>query len=201
MHACVSILVSTSVCQNIGGNNQKLPMAPGFVKVSTISQPTATCCRILLSAQYPLLSAARLAENNALRESKWGKDALVSKVSEVRGKIGRLLCAACVAAIMIGATSAFSGGFYLTEFGSPNSLGTASSGNVTNFDVPDAAWTNPAGMTSIYGPSLRTCQGWPQVSGHLQYLGGPRPQSGHRQLAGRQNRNLKRLFTGGIEFA
>ena len=76
------------------------------------------------------------------------------KISDVRGKIGHLLCAAYLAAIMLGATPAFSGGIYLTEIGSPNSLGTASSGNVTNFDVADAAWTNPAGMTGIDGPEM-----------------------------------------------
>jgi len=49
------------------------------------------------------------------------------------------------------ASPAIGGGLYLTEIGSPNSLGTASSGNVTNRNVADSAWTNPAGMTGIEG--------------------------------------------------
>jgi len=46
------------------------------------------------------------------------------------------------------------GGLYLSEVGSPNSLGTASSANVTNRNVADAAWTNPAGMTGIDEPVM-----------------------------------------------
>ncbi len=41
------------------------------------------------------------------------------------------------------------GGIYLTEIGTPNSLGTASAANVTNRESPDASWTNPAGMTGM----------------------------------------------------
>lgn len=52
------------------------------------------------------------------------------------------------------ASPAIAGGLYLTEIGSPNSLGTASSGNVTNHRMADAAWTNPAGMTGIEGPEM-----------------------------------------------
>ncbi|MGI9248389.1 MAG: OmpP1/FadL family transporter [Woeseiaceae bacterium] len=53
--------------------------------------------------------------------------------------------------ICLFASPAISGGLYLTEIGSPNSLGTASSGNATNHTMADAAWTNPAGMTGIEG--------------------------------------------------
>lgn len=52
------------------------------------------------------------------------------------------------------ASPAIAGGLYLSEIGSPNSLGTASSGNVTNRNVADAAWTNPAGMTGIKGSEM-----------------------------------------------
>jgi long-chain fatty acid transport protein len=41
------------------------------------------------------------------------------------------------------------GGFYIAEVGTPTSLGTAGAANVTNTYGPDAAWTNPAGMTNL----------------------------------------------------
>lgn len=40
-------------------------------------------------------------------------------------------------------------GFYLTEVGTPGSLGTAGVGNATNNQGAAAAWSNPAGMTGI----------------------------------------------------
>ena len=55
----------------------------------------------------------------------------------------------CLAAGLLGLPVAHAGGIYLSEIGSPNSLGTAASGNVTNRDIADSAWTNPAGMTGI----------------------------------------------------
>jgi long-chain fatty acid transport protein len=66
----------------------------------------------------------------------------------------RLVRGACIAAIALGATPAIAGGLYLTEVGSPYSLGTASSGNVTNRRSADSAWTNPAGMTGIDGSEI-----------------------------------------------
>ncbi len=57
---------------------------------------------------------------------------------------GAVICAGILAC-----TSASAGGIYLSEIGSPNSLGTASSGNVTNRRGPDSSWTNPAGMTGL----------------------------------------------------
>ena len=74
--------------------------------------------------------------------------------SEESGKIACFLFCAGIAAITIGATPAIAGGIYLTEIGSPYSLGTASSGNVTNYTVADSAWTNPAGMTRIEGTEM-----------------------------------------------
>ena len=47
------------------------------------------------------------------------------------------------------ATSAFAGGLYLPEIGTPISIGTAGVGSVTNNVIADAAVTNPAGMTDI----------------------------------------------------
>ena len=58
------------------------------------------------------------------------------------------------AALIVAAMQAHAGGIYLSEVGSPNSLGTASSGNVTNSTTVDAAWTNPAGMTGLEGAEM-----------------------------------------------
>lgn len=44
---------------------------------------------------------------------------------------------------------AHAAGFYLSEVGSPGSLGTAGVANPTNTLGPDSAWTNPAGMTGL----------------------------------------------------
>ncbi len=52
-----------------------------------------------------------------------------------------------VAALAVQSTLA--GGFYLTELGTPNSLGNAGAGNVTNNTGADTSFTNPAGMTGV----------------------------------------------------
>jgi long-chain fatty acid transport protein len=54
-----------------------------------------------------------------------------------------------VASALVFTSSARAAGFYLTQIGTPASLGTAGSANVTNTVGADAAWTNPAGMTGI----------------------------------------------------
>ncbi len=46
-------------------------------------------------------------------------------------------------------TSAFAGGIYLPEIGTPLSVGTAGVGGVTNNIGADAVVTNPAGMTEL----------------------------------------------------
>ncbi len=51
--------------------------------------------------------------------------------------------------ILVFGSKVYSAGFYLSEIGTPNSLGTASVANVTNTSSADAAWTNPAGMTEL----------------------------------------------------
>jgi hypothetical protein len=55
---------------------------------------------------------------------------------------GRLMFVSCAAMILMGTTSALARGIYLSEVGSPNSLGTASSGNVINSTAFDAASTS-----------------------------------------------------------
>ena len=49
--------------------------------------------------------------------------------------------------------ASFAGGFYVSELGTPGSLGTAGVANPTNNFSADAAWTNPAGMTGVKGDS------------------------------------------------
>ena len=51
--------------------------------------------------------------------------------------------------LLLVTTSAFAGGIYLSELGTPASLGTAGSANVVNNVSADAVYTNPAGMTGI----------------------------------------------------
>ncbi len=52
-------------------------------------------------------------------------------------------------ALLLTPNSAFAGGLYLPELGTPISVGTAGVGNVTNDVIADAAITNPAGMTGL----------------------------------------------------
>ena len=40
-------------------------------------------------------------------------------------------------------------GFYISEIGTPGSLGTAGVANPVNRITADASWTNPAGMTGL----------------------------------------------------
>jgi long-chain fatty acid transport protein len=47
------------------------------------------------------------------------------------------------------ATNSHAAGFYLSEVGTPASVGTAGVGTTTNNRFADAAWTNPAAMTGI----------------------------------------------------
>lgn len=68
--------------------------------------------------------------------------------NKVRGRV-RVSGIALAATALGGLPAAEAGGIYASEIGSPNSLGTAASGNVTNRGIADAAWTNPAGMTGL----------------------------------------------------
>lgn len=56
-----------------------------------------------------------------------------------------------ITAMLLSATTLLAGGAYLSEIGTPASVGTAGSGNVTNTFSADAAWTNPAGMADLQG--------------------------------------------------
>ena len=48
-----------------------------------------------------------------------------------------------------GAHQCLAAGFYLSEVGTPGSLGTAGVANPVNNYTADSAWTNPAGMTGV----------------------------------------------------
>jgi long-chain fatty acid transport protein len=64
-----------------------------------------------------------------------------------------LLCLLCL-------TKSFGAGFYLSEIGTPGSLGTAGVANPVNTVHADSSYTNPAGMTGLkedqfeYGTTL-----------------------------------------------
>lgn len=49
----------------------------------------------------------------------------------------------------LGAHQCLAAGFYLSEVGTPGSLGTAGVANPVNTFTADSAWTNPAGMTGM----------------------------------------------------
>lgn len=56
-------------------------------------------------------------------------------------------------------STATAGGFYINSVGSPGSLGTAASANVTNTWGPDATWANPAGLSAIGERRVMTASG------------------------------------------
>lgn len=56
--------------------------------------------------------------------------------------------------LLLSAQTANAAGFYLSEQGTPGSMGTAGVANVTNTFTADAAWTNPAGMTGMTEDSI-----------------------------------------------
>lgn len=71
-------------------------------------------------------------------------------------KISKLLQILTVAISLLWAESALAAGFYLSEFGTPSSVGTAGVGSTVNTSGADAAWTNPAGMTGQSEDSMLT---------------------------------------------
>lgn len=61
----------------------------------------------------------------------------------------------CLALILVlPAQHSLAAGFYLTEIGTPGSLGTAGAANPTNNFGADTAWANPAGMTGVKQDTL-----------------------------------------------
>jgi len=51
--------------------------------------------------------------------------------------------------LLLISNSLFAAGFYISEIGTPGSLGTAGVANPVNNQGADSAWTNPAGMTGL----------------------------------------------------
>lgn len=51
--------------------------------------------------------------------------------------------------LLTASQAAVAAAFYISEVGTPGSLGTAGVGNPTNVSGADSAWTNPAGMTGV----------------------------------------------------
>jgi long-chain fatty acid transport protein len=56
--------------------------------------------------------------------------------------------------LLLSMQAANAAGFYISEQGTPASVGTAGVANPTNTFTADAAWTNPAGMTGITEDSI-----------------------------------------------
>ena len=65
------------------------------------------------------------------------------------------ICKSVSSVVVVLATqSALAAGFYISEVGTPLSLGTAGVANPTNTIGADSVWTNPAGMTGLNHTSL-----------------------------------------------
>ena len=78
------------------------------------------------------------------------RDILMLKASLYRSiRSVRLTAGVAIALLVLTAASVHAAGFYITEVGTPGSLGTAGTANPTNNQGADSAWTNPAGMTGI----------------------------------------------------
>jgi long-chain fatty acid transport protein len=58
--------------------------------------------------------------------------------------------------LLLSTQAAYAAGFYISEQGTPASVGTAGVANPTNTFTADAAWTNPAGMTGMTEDSILT---------------------------------------------
>ena len=69
-------------------------------------------------------------------------------VTNVRALVG------CAALLL--AQSAQAAGFYISEVGTPGSLGTAGVANPVNTVSADSSWTNPAGMTGLKKDEILT---------------------------------------------
>lgn len=64
-------------------------------------------------------------------------------------KIKAGLAFLAAASVLVAPQTVSAAGFYLSEVGTPHSLGTAGVANPTNVLGADSSWTNPAGMTGL----------------------------------------------------
>ena len=62
-----------------------------------------------------------------------------------------IFCASLALLLFQFSQSALAGGLYISEIGSPASVGTAGVFNVVNNIEASSAFTNPAGMTGLKG--------------------------------------------------
>ncbi len=63
--------------------------------------------------------------------------------------MGIRVCLTAAASLLALSQTAGAGGFYISEIGTPGSLGTAGAANPTNNLTADSAWTNPAAMMGV----------------------------------------------------
>jgi long-chain fatty acid transport protein len=68
--------------------------------------------------------------------------------------VHKLLQLFIVAISLLWGGSLLAAGFYISEVGTPASMGTAGVGNSTNTEGASAAWSNPAGMTGLTEDSI-----------------------------------------------
>jgi len=62
---------------------------------------------------------------------------------------GKICKSVMAAVILLAMQSVLAAGFYISEVGTPLSLGTAGAANPTNNISADSSWSNPAGMTGL----------------------------------------------------
>lgn len=63
--------------------------------------------------------------------------------------INNLLHSSVFSTLLLAVPGLHAAGFYISEVGTPGSLGTAGAANPTNNFTADSSWTNPAGMTGL----------------------------------------------------
>ena len=64
-------------------------------------------------------------------------------------RLGAICKSVSTVMILLASQSTLAAGFYISEVGTPLSLGTAGVANPTNTIGADSSWTNPAGMTGL----------------------------------------------------
>ncbi len=81
--------------------------------------------------------------------------------------LGTICKSVTAVVVMLATQSAMAAGFYISEVGTPLSLGTAGVANPTNTIGADSSWTNPAGMTGLKQSSI--IGGLQAVSPNIQF--------------------------------
>jgi long-chain fatty acid transport protein len=81
--------------------------------------------------------------------------------------LGTICKSVTTVVVMLATQSTMAAGFYISEVGTPLSLGTAGVANPTNNIGADSVWTNPAGMTGLNQSSI--IGGMQIVSPNIQF--------------------------------